>query len=85
MTWNLGGNTPHATMDIGDLMLCEDSPDVPLPEIYIIGLQEMVKLGAQSVIQGKNKEKALLWEQIVSRSLNKREKYSCVSKKTMVG
>jgi synaptojanin len=27
----------------------------------------------------------LLWEQIVTRSLNKREKYSCISKKTMVG
>ena len=45
----------------------------------------MVKLGASSVIQGKNKEKALLWEQIVGNSLASKEKYSCVSKKTMVG
>ncbi len=45
----------------------------------------MVKLGAKSVIQGKNKERVLLWENIINRSLCKREKYVCLGKKTMVG
>lgn len=56
-----------------------------VPDIYIIGLQEMVKLNAKSVIQGKDRERVMLWEKIVSRSLCKRHKYVCVARKPMVG
>lgn len=45
----------------------------------------MVKLNAKSVIQGKDRQKIMLWEQIFSRSLNRKERYLCVAKKAMVG
>jgi len=45
----------------------------------------MVKLNAKSVIQGKDRERVLLWEEIVTRSMCKRHKYICVGKKPMVG
>lgn len=45
----------------------------------------MVKLNAKSVIKGKDKERVLLWEDIVVRSICKGHRYVCVSKKPMVG
>lgn len=45
----------------------------------------MVKLNAKSVIQGKDKERVLLWENIVTQSMAKRYKYVCIAKKPMVG
>jgi synaptojanin len=45
----------------------------------------MVKLNAKSVIKGKDAERVLLWEQIIIKSLCKRTKYVCISKKPMVG
>jgi hypothetical protein len=56
-----------------------------VPEIFIVGLQEMTKLNAKSVIQGKNRERTLLWEQIITRSLCKKYKYVCIGRKPMVG
>jgi hypothetical protein len=59
-SWNCAGNTPNATFDISNLLLPED-PSI-VPDLYVVGLQEMVKLNAKSVIQGKDREKAMLWE-----------------------
>lgn len=45
----------------------------------------MVKLNAKSVIKGKDKERVLLWEDIVTRSICRGYRYVCVAKKPMVG
>jgi len=55
------------------------------PDLYIVGLQEIVKLNAKSVIQGKDQEKICLWQNIIERSLSKKTRYSCIAKKPMVG
>lgn len=81
VTWNCAGNTPSHTFDITNILHYEGNA----PDVFIVGLQEMVKLNAKSVIQGKDKERALLWERIVTNSLCKKSKYVCVSKKVMVG
>jgi synaptojanin len=86
LTWNCAGNTPSATFDISNILL-DDSPGI-VPDVYIIGLQEMVKLNAKSVIQGKDKERVLLWEQIITRSITSRgegHRYVCIARKPMVG
>jgi hypothetical protein len=58
-----------------------------IPDVYVIGLQEMVKLNTKSVIKGKDKDRVLLWEKIIKSSLshNTQGDYVCVSKKPMVG
>lgn len=45
MTWNCAGNQPVKTFDISNILFQQGCPDV-----YIIGLQEMVKLNAKSVL-----------------------------------
>lgn len=83
LTWNCAGNTPTPTFDISHILHQEG--DSSPPEVYVVGLQEMVKLNAKSVIQGKDKERVLLWEQIVTRSISKDCRYVCIGRKPMVG
>ena len=85
VSWNCGGNTPPPTFDITNIVHFEGGEAQVTPDVVIVGLQEMVKLNAKSVIQGKDKERALLWERIITNSLCKKAKYVCVSKKPMVG
>ena len=42
----------------------------PLSDIYIIGLQEMVKLNTGQVIKGKDRDRAAEWDEIILNSLN---------------
>lgn len=84
-TWNCAGNAPPSPQfDISHLILPPEESQI-VPDIYVIGLQEMVKLNAKSVIKGKDKERVLLWEDIVVRSICRGHRYVCVSKKPMVG
>ncbi len=85
VSWNCGGNTPPPTFDITNILHFDGGDTQVTPDVFIIGLQEMVKLNAKSVIKGKDKERALLWERIITNSLCKKSKYVCVSKKPMVG
>ncbi len=83
VTWNCAGNEPSQTFDISNILLMEDK--TVNPDIYFIGLQEIVGLNPKQVLQGKDTTRMALWEQIIYRSLNKRTKYVCVTKKCMVG
>ena len=67
LTWNCAGNTPSEKFDISNILMPEEQG--LLPDVFIIGLQEMVKLNAKSVIQGKDRDRVMLWETIVTRSL----------------
>lgn len=71
--------------DINDIIMPNRESGI-IPDIIVIGLQEMVKLNAKSVIQGKDRTRIDLWEGIITRSVrNERHSYFCVSKKPMVG
>jgi hypothetical protein len=83
-SWNCAGNTPSPTFDISNIIMLPEETGL-MPEVLVIGLQEMVKLNAKSVIKGKDRERVLLWEQIVTRSICKSHKYVCIAKKPMVG
>lgn len=54
-----------------------------MADIYIVGLQEMVKLGTKEVVIGKDKQRAKLWETIIQNSLG--SEYIPITMKTMVG
>ena len=83
-TWNCAGQAPPPNLDIHDLLAPADPAIVP--DIYVIGLQEIVKLNAKSVIEGKNSERVALWLSLISRSLAKNGlRYFCLDKKAMVG
>ena len=70
-TWNCAGNPPPSPQfDISNLILPPEESKI-VPEIYVIGLQEMVKLNAKSVIKGKDRDRVMLWEDIVCRSISR--------------
>lgn len=46
-TWNCAGNAPPTNFDISHLLFNEKEET---PDFFIIGLQEMVKLNAKSVL-----------------------------------
>ena len=62
-TLNCGGDIPDSYLE---LLSVFSPPDKELrPDIYVIGLQEIVKLDAYQVIQGKNKGQVKSWEKIL--------------------
>lgn len=83
VTWNCAGNAPPPSFDLTNILYHEGQSK--FADIFIIGLQEIVKLNAKSVIQGKDRERVMLWENIITNSLRKKCKYVCISKKPMVG
>jgi hypothetical protein len=59
-----------------------------LPDILIVGLQEMVKLNTTQVVLGKDKQRCTGWEKIFYNNLNANKqgvKYIPVVQKVMVG
>ena len=58
-----------------------------MSDIVIIGLQEMVELSTKKVIQGKDKPRAAVWENIFANCLNQNRfgiQYIPISQKLMV-
>ena len=47
-TWNIAGEHPREDFDIGDLLISKDCET--LPDIFVVGLQEMVKLNTKSIM-----------------------------------
>lgn len=63
LTWNCAGNPPPDNFDITE-QLHQDYVNMSrasMPDILIVGLQEMVELNTKKVIQGKDKPRAALW------------------------
>lgn len=59
-----------------------------MPDVVVVGLQEMVELKTKTVIQGKDKPRALIWENIISKCLNQNRfgiQYIPTTQKLMVG
>lgn len=101
LTWNLAGNPPPENLNLSGLLVPSGSqpsdvtsPD-DLPDIYVVGLQEMVNLDILgSLACTKDVERMHGWENIIMRSLNHRAaqtqghkglKYGCLLRKVMLG
>ncbi len=57
-TWNCAGEAPHADLNLAEIILPQCGKEKSsYPHLIVIGLQEIVKLNARSVIAGKNRER----------------------------
>lgn len=52
-------------------------------DVYVIGLQEMVSLNTKEVVAGKDKQRSLLWQEVIQNCLG--PDYIPIIHKTMVG
>ncbi|XP_052172591.1 type I inositol polyphosphate 5-phosphatase 8 isoform X2 [Diospyros lotus] len=64
-TWNVGGKSPHAGLNLRD-WLCKPAP----ADIYVIGLQEIVPLNAGNVLGAEDSGPAAKWLSLIRQSLN---------------
>ncbi|CAN1354637.1 Type IV inositol polyphosphate 5-phosphatase 9, partial [Linum perenne] len=92
-SWNVGGNSPPADLDIGDWL---NDGDISLsPDIYVLGFQEVVPLNAGNIIRGStdnningNNNISLRWNSTIGEALNRSynmNQYGCLVSKQMVG
>uniref|UniRef100_A0A0D9WHY8 Inositol polyphosphate-related phosphatase domain-containing protein n=1 Tax=Leersia perrieri TaxID=77586 RepID=A0A0D9WHY8_9ORYZ len=65
-TWNVGGNTPTAELNLDDFLPADDNSD-----IYVLGFQEIVPLNAGNVLVVEDNEPAARWLALINRALNK--------------
>ncbi|KAG8068252.1 hypothetical protein GUJ93_ZPchr0005g14660 [Zizania palustris] len=65
-TWNVGGNTPTAELNLNDFLPADDDSD-----IYVLGFQEIVPLNAGNVLVVEDNEPAAKWLALINRTLNK--------------
>eukprot|EP00347_Sterkiella_histriomuscorum_P022024 403331952 len=82
-TWNCAGEAPSHELNLNNIILPEDRE--ALPDLIVIGLQEIVKLNAKSVFKGKNKERNQMWIDMISQHLQKSANYVCLQTRAMVG
>jgi synaptojanin len=67
LTWNLAGKAPSEDVNLASMLLPTDA----LPDLYVVGLQEMVNLDILgSLACTKDIERMNGWETIITRSLN---------------
>ncbi|CAN1121771.1 Type I inositol polyphosphate 5-phosphatase 5 [Linum perenne] len=65
-TWNVGGRTPDASMNLEDFLQVDESPD-----LYICGFQEIVPLSAGNVLVIEDSEPAARWLALISQTINR--------------
>ncbi|CAM0944130.1 unnamed protein product [Alopecurus aequalis] len=67
-TWNVGGRppTPTSSLNIEDFLQIEG-----LPDIYVLGFQEIVPLNAGNVLVVEDNEPAAKWLALIYQALNK--------------
>ncbi|XP_021312767.1 type I inositol polyphosphate 5-phosphatase 10 isoform X2 [Sorghum bicolor] len=65
-TWNVGGKTPTAALNMDDFLPPDDNSD-----IYVLGFQEIVPLNAGNVLVVEDNEPAARWLVLINQSLNR--------------
>ncbi|CAL1399829.1 unnamed protein product [Linum trigynum] len=65
-TWNVGGRTPDASLNLEDFLQVDESPD-----LYVCGFQEIVPLSAGNVLVIEDSEPAAKWLTLISQTINR--------------
>ncbi|KAM0878437.1 hypothetical protein ACQ4PT_034881 [Festuca glaucescens] len=65
-TWNVGGKPPNSSLNLEDFLQIEG-----LPDIYVLGFQEIVPLKAGNVLVVEDNEPAAKWLALIYQALNK--------------
>ena len=68
VTINCGGKTPDSYKELLPVFK-SGTPENFEPDIIAVGLQEIVKLNALSIFQGKNTSKMQIWEKLLSDTI----------------
>jgi hypothetical protein len=85
VTWNCAGNEPYANLNLSEVLLPPNSTKTTLPDLVVIGLQEIVPLSAKQIFAGKNKARNALWERLIFEALQYVADYDCIARQAMVG
>jgi hypothetical protein len=73
-SWNVGGWDPKESVLLFD-WLYHFGKESPTPDIYIIGLQEIVDLNAKNIVIFSNSTKVEFWRKTIFWHLNQIDKY----------
>ncbi|CAO2171836.1 unnamed protein product [Urochloa humidicola] len=65
-TWNVGGKTPTAALNLDDFLPPDDNSD-----IYVLGFQEIVPLNAGNMLVIEDNEPAARWLVLINQALNR--------------
>ncbi|KAG8059411.1 hypothetical protein GUJ93_ZPchr0002g26521 [Zizania palustris] len=65
-TWNVAGKPPNSSLNLEDFLQIEG-----LPDIYVLGFQEIVPLNAGNVLVVEDNEPAAKWLGLIYRALNR--------------
>ncbi|EJD53563.1 inositol polyphosphate phosphatase [Auricularia subglabra TFB-10046 SS5] len=71
-TWNLNGRPPSESL----LPWLFPRPDMPDPDIFVLGFQEMVPLTAQQIVQ-TDPDKRRMWEVVLTDTFERRPNKKC--------
>ncbi|CAN6327478.1 unnamed protein product [Urochloa humidicola] len=77
-TWNVGTKCPPIDLDIQEWLDIDEPAD-----IYVLGFQEIISLGAGYMIGTEDTRPVAVWEKIIHETLNKKcpdkSKFNCLS------
>lgn len=70
-TFNVNAANPLQKVDLTPWLFPVENSDIPLPDIYAIGLQETIELNAGSLLNADG-SKSQLWTKLIEKQLNSR-------------
>jgi hypothetical protein len=82
-SWNVGGKEPKEGFMFFEWLF--PMKDMRTPDIYIVGLQEIVDLNAKNIMLSSNSSKVDYWRNAVNKHLNEIDKYVVLKTLDLVG
>ena len=82
-SWNVGGNFKKDNSIILEWLY--PMKNMENPDIYIIGLQEIVNLNAKNIVLSSNSSVVEAWRNLISQNINKIDKYIMIKSLDVVG
>jgi hypothetical protein len=82
-TWNVGGKEPKEGFMFFEWVF--PMKDMRTPDVYIIGLQEIVDLNAKNIMISSNSSKVDYWKSQINKHLNEIDKYVVLKTLDLVG
>ena len=82
-TWNVAGKVINDMTNLHDWLL--PVKEKGTPDIYIIGLQEIVDLNPKNVVFTSNSHRVINWQKILTKNLSSIDKYEVIKSMDLVG
>jgi synaptojanin len=82
-SWNVGGKEPKDGFMFFEWLF--PMKDMRTPDIYILGLQEIVDLNAKNIVLSSNTSKVDYWRNAINKHMNEIDKYVVLKTLDLVG